>query len=75
MGWCLDGRVSAVLGAHTHMGTVDNRILPEGTAYSADLGMTGPLDSVIGSEIGPAMERLLTGGSQRLNVATGPVIT
>ena len=54
MGCCLDGRVSAVLGAHTHMGTVDNRILPEGTAYIADLRMTGPLDSVIGSEIGPA---------------------
>ena len=47
MGWYLDGRVSAVLGTHTHVGTVDTRVLPRGTAYLTDVGMTGPMDSVI----------------------------
>lgn len=74
MGWYLDGRVSAVVGTHTHVGTVDKRVLPQGTAYITDVGMTGPLDSVIASEVGPVMERFLTGMPQRLTVATGPVI-
>ena len=74
MGWYLDGRVSAVVGTHTHVGTVDKRILPQGTAYITDVGMTGPLDSVIGSEIGPVMDRFLTGLPQRLTVASGPVM-
>ncbi len=74
MGWYLDGRVSAVVGTHTHVGTVDKRVLPQGTAYITDVGMTGPLDSVIGSEIGPVMERFLTGLPQRLTVANGPVV-
>ena len=74
MGWYLDGRVSAVVGTHTHVGTVDKRILPQGTAYITDVGMTGPLDSVIGSEIGQVMDRFLTGLPQRLTVASGPVM-
>ena len=74
MGWYLDGRVSAVLGTHTHVGTVDARVLPKGTAYISDVGMTGPLDSVIGSETGVVLERFLTGMPQRLSVANGPVL-
>jgi len=74
MGWYLDGRVSAVLGTHTHVGTVDGRVLPKGTAYISDVGMTGPLDSVIGSETGVVLERFLTGMPQRLSVANGPVL-
>ncbi len=63
-----------MVGTHTHVGTVDKRVLPKGTAYITDVGMTGPLDSVLGSEIGPVMERFLTGMPQRLTVANGPVI-
>ena len=74
MGWYLDGRVSAVLGTHTHVGTVDARVLPKGTAYISDVGMTGPQDSVIGSETGVVLERFLTGMPQRLSVANGPVL-
>ena len=74
MGWYLDGRVSAILGTHTHVGTVDSRVLPRGTAYITDVGMTGPLDSVIGSETGIVLERFLTGMPQRLAVANGPVL-
>ena len=48
MGWLLDGKVSAVLGTHTHIQTSDERVLPQGTAYMTDVGMTGPADSVIG---------------------------
>jgi metallophosphoesterase (TIGR00282 family) len=73
LGWYLDGRVSAVLGTHTHVGTVDARILPRGTAYLTDVGMTGPVNSVIGSDTGPVLERFLTGMPQRLTVASGPV--
>ena len=74
MGWYLDGRVSAVLGTHTHVGTVDYRILPKGTAYVSDVGMTGPTDSVIGSDTSVVIERFLTGLPQRLHVAGGPVL-
>lgn len=73
LGWYLDGRVSAVLGTHTHVGTVDARILPKGTAYLTDVGMTGPVNSVIGSDTGAVLERFLTGMPQRLAVASGPV--
>ena len=73
MGWYLNGRVSAVVGTHTHVGTVDARVLPGGTAYVSDVGMTGPRDSVIGSETGAVLERFLTGLPQRLTVADGPV--
>ncbi len=74
MGWYLDGRVSAVVGTHTHVGTVDARVLPNGTAYISDVGMTGPRDSVIGSETGAVLDRFLTGLPQRLTVADGPVV-
>lgn len=73
LGWYLDGRVSAVLGTHTHVGTVDAKILPRGTGYLTDVGMTGPINSVIGSEVDAVLERFLTGMPQRLNVANGPV--
>jgi 2',3'-cyclic-nucleotide 2'-phosphodiesterase len=74
MGWYLDGRVSAVLGTHTHVGTVDTRILPKGTAYLTDVGMTGPTNSVIGSGVDAVLDRFLTGMPQRLTVASGPVM-
>ena len=74
MGWYLDGRVSAVLGTHTHVGTVDAKILPKGTAYLTDVGMTGPINSVIGSDPDPVLDRFLTGMPQRLGVASGPVM-
>ena len=74
LGWYLDGRVSAVLGTHTHVGTVDYKILPKGTAYVSDVGMTGPMDSVIGSDADVVVERFLTGMPQRLPVASGPVL-
>ena len=74
MGWYLDGRVSAVLGTHTHVGTVDAKILPKGTAYLTDVGMTGPVNSVIGSDVDAVLERFLTGMPQRLQVARGPVM-
>jgi len=60
LGWYLDGRVSAVLGTHTHVPTADARILPKGTAYVSDVGMTGARDSVIGMEVGAVVERFLT---------------
>ena len=74
LGWYLDGRVSAVLGTHTHVGTVDARILPKGTAYLTDVGMTGPINSVIGSDTNAVLDRFLTGMPQRLPVAGGPVM-
>jgi metallophosphoesterase (TIGR00282 family) len=74
MGWYLDGRVSAVLGTHTHVGTIDARILPKGTAYLTDVGMTGPMDSAIGSAPDAVLDRFLTGLPQRLTVASGPVV-
>tara|TARA_B100001123_G_scaffold448753_1_gene611200 strand:- start:618 stop:1403 length:786 start_codon:yes stop_codon:yes gene_type:complete len=58
-GWFLDGKVSAVLGTHTHVQTADERILPEGTAYISDVGMTGPHDSVIGAQKEPAIRRFV----------------
>ena len=69
MGWFLDGRVSAVLGTHTHVQTSDERILDEGTAYITDVGMTGPLDSVIGIRKEIALERLLTQIPWKFDVA------
>ena len=74
MGWYLDGRVSAVFGTHTHVGTVDARILPKGTAYLTDVGMTGPTDSVIGSDKDAVLARFMTSLPQRLPVATGPCV-
>ena len=71
MGWYLDGRVSAMVGTHTHIPTADERILPGGTAYQTDVGMTGPYDSVIGSEKSLAIRRFLTGMPIRLDNAKG----
>jgi metallophosphoesterase (TIGR00282 family) len=69
MGWYLDGRVSAMVGTHTHIPTADERILNGGTAYQTDVGMTGPYDSVIGSEKSLAIRRFLTGLPIRLDNA------
>ena len=73
MGWFLNGKVSAVLGTHTHVQTCDERILSEGTAYITDVGMTGPLDSVIGIRKQVALERLLTQIPWKFDVATGEI--
>jgi 2',3'-cyclic-nucleotide 2'-phosphodiesterase len=70
MGWFLNGKVSAVLGTHTHVQTSDEQILSEGTAYITDVGMTGPLDSVIGIRKEIALERLLTQIPWKFDVAT-----
>ena len=70
MGWFLNGKVSAVLGTHTHVQTSDERVLNEGTAYITDVGMTGPLDSVIGIRKEIALERLLTQIPWKFEVAT-----
>src|SRR5499427_325737 len=71
MGWHLDGKVTAVVGTHTHVQTADERILPKGTAYLTDVGMTGPHDSIIGVEIEPALNRFLTSLPQKFETATG----
>jgi metallophosphoesterase (TIGR00282 family) len=70
MGWHLDGRVSAVVGTHTHVQTADERILPGGTGYISDAGMTGPVDSVIGMKREIILERFLTQRPQPFRVAT-----
>ncbi len=71
MGWYLDGRVSGVVGTHTHVPTADTRILPGGTAYQTDAGMTGPYDSVIGVRKDIIAERFLTGLPVRMEAAKG----
>lgn len=71
LGRYLDGRVSAVLGTHTHVGTVDACILPKGTAYVTDVGMTGPIDSVIGNDVKSVTDRFLYSLPHRLLVARG----
>ena len=70
MGWHLDGTVTAMIGTHTHVQTADERVLPKGTAYLTDVGMTGPHDSVIGVEIEPALGRFLTALPARFETAT-----
>jgi 2',3'-cyclic-nucleotide 2'-phosphodiesterase len=70
MGWHLDGKVAAVVGTHTHVQTADERILPKGTAYLTDVGMSGPHDSVVGVEIDAALGRFLTGLPTRFETAT-----
>ena len=57
MGWHADGRISAVIGTHTHIQTADERVLPQGTAYITDVGMTGPYDSIIGGRIEHVLKR------------------
>jgi len=73
MGRYLDGRVSAVLGTHTHVGTTDAHILPGGTAYVTDIGMVGPIDSVIGDDPDSVINRFLTQIPSRLSVGKGKV--
>ena len=71
MGWYLDGRVTAVLGTHTHVPTADERVLPGGTAYQTDVGMSGPYDSVIGVEKELVLARFLTGMPGKFEAARG----
>jgi 2',3'-cyclic-nucleotide 2'-phosphodiesterase len=72
MGWHLDGRVTAVLGTHTHVQTADERILPKGTACLTDVGMTGPHDSIIGVTVDAALGRFLNSMPAKFEAATGP---
>jgi calcineurin-like phosphoesterase len=74
MGRYLDGRVTAVLGTHTHVGTIDYQLLPRSTAYVTDIGMTGPTDSVIGDDVDNVLERFLTQLPHRMAVGRGKVI-
>jgi len=74
MGRYLDGRVSAVLGTHTHVGTIDAQLLPNGTAYVTDIGMTGPTDSIIGDDAESVILRFLTALPHRLSVGTGKTV-
>lgn len=74
MAWYLDGRVNAVVGTHTHVQTADARILPKGTAFLTDLGMTGPRDSVLGVETEAILYKFTTGRPVRFEVADGPCI-
>ncbi len=74
MGKYLDGRVSAVLGTHTHVGTVDASILPGGTAYVTDVGMVGPMDSVIGDDAESVIHSFLTRMPHRLSVGKGRAV-
>lgn len=73
MGWFLDGKVSAVVGTHTHVQTADERILPQGTGYITDAGMTGPADSVIGMEKQVVLDRFLTQLPQKFEVGKDDV--
>ena len=73
MGWYLDGRVTAVLGTHTHIPTADTRVLPGGTAFQTDVGMTGPYDSVIGVQKELVLQRFLTQMPARWEAAEGDV--
>jgi len=73
MGWYLDGRVSAVVGTHTHIPTADGRVLPGGTAYVTDVGMVGPRDGCIGMDKDVVIKRFLTGVPNRFVVASGTV--
>ena len=73
LGWFLDGKVSAVVGTHTHVQTADERILPQGTAFLCDAGMCGPVDSCIGMTVEGAIDRFITLLPSRHHVARGPV--
>jgi len=73
LGRYLDGRVSAMLGTHTHVGTIDARLLPQGTAYVTDIGMTGPTNSIIGDDTEDVLSRFLTMIPNRLSVGKGKV--
>jgi calcineurin-like phosphoesterase len=71
MGWYLDGRVAAVVGTHTHVPTLDAKLLPGGTAYVTDLGMTGPYEGVIGMKKENSLSRFLKAKGDRFEVAEG----
>jgi hypothetical protein len=73
MGWHLDGRATAVIGTHTHVATADESLLRKQTAFMCDVGMTGPMESVLGREIAPVLGRFLDGLPRRFEVATGDV--
>lgn len=74
LGRYLDGKVSAVIGTHTHVQTADERILPKGTAYLTDVGMTGPIDSILGMKCSLVLQKFLSRMPARFEVATGPAI-
>ncbi len=75
LAWYLDGRVSAVMGSHTHIPTVDVRLLPKGTAFVTDVGMVGPRDSILGVETGLVIDAFLSQLPTRFNaVERGPVV-
>jgi metallophosphoesterase (TIGR00282 family) len=71
LGWYLDGRITAVLGTHTHIPTADERVLPGGTAFQTDVGMSGPYDSVIGVEVELVLKKFLTGMPGKFEAARG----
>ncbi|MCX5669315.1 MAG: TIGR00282 family metallophosphoesterase [Candidatus Omnitrophica bacterium] len=73
LGWYLDGKVSAIFGTHTHIQTADEKILPQGTAYITDVGMTGPYDSVIGRRVEDVLTRFLSSIPVRFQVAEGDI--
>jgi 2',3'-cyclic-nucleotide 2'-phosphodiesterase len=73
LGWYLDGRVSAVVGTHTHVPTADEHLLPEGTAYITDVGMTGPHEGIIGMDRAAIIKKFIDGLPARFEVATGDV--
>ena len=73
LGWHLDGRVTAVLGTHTHVPTADATVLPKGTAFMCDVGMTGPYAGVLGREVRPVVDRFIDGMPRRFEVATEDV--
>jgi metallophosphoesterase (TIGR00282 family) len=73
LGWYLNGRVSSVTGTHTHVGTIDAKILPKGTAFITDIGMVGPVESVIGDDIDSVINRFLTQMPHRISVGKGRV--
>ena len=73
-GYFVDGRASLVVGTHTHVPTADTRVLPKGTGFVTDLGMTGPHNSIIGSSVETVIEKFLTQIPQRGNVPSGPVM-
>jgi len=74
MGFFMDGRVAAVLGTHTHVPTSDCRILPKGTAFQSDVGMTGSADSVIGMDLENIIPRFITGIGKKMEVAKGNLV-
>jgi len=74
MGYFLDGQVTAVVGTHTHVQTADEQILPKGTAYLTDIGMTGPVNSVIGMKKELVIDKFLTQMPRRFEVASGPAV-